>query len=293
MANRRTSKLEKWAVHALARLWEIRNVLFLAVPYFFLLSWLFLGSSSIDSRPAEIFSVPESPVWAEPDSIHWFGTTGSGVDLFQLTRLAMGTSVAVAVVCSFFGISTAMLVVALFAFDSSEHRFRPIFVFSRAGFLLPAMAVLVIFAGGSGGSLPFAMLGIIVVTGFYLAPMIANWFEEGGKGPEVLAGFGLGLSWQDMLVGRVLPKVLRRLVGMFAQLVPVIILLEMALSFMGFTGDRLGVGAMIAYGQQSIIEAPWLAVCPGILASVVVAALSLLGAMVSKVTRSGLLPRHF
>lgn len=293
MANRRTTKFEKWAVHALVRLWEIRNVLLLTVPYVFLLSWLFLGSSSMDSRPAEIFSVPESPVWAEPDSVHWFGTTGSGVDLFQLTRLAMGTSVAVAVVCSFFGIAVAMLIVSLFAFDSSEHRFRPIFVLSRAGFLLPAMAVLVIFAGGSGGSLPVAMLGIILVTSFYMAPMIAGWFDEGEKGSDVLAGFGLGLSRQDVLVGRVLPKVFRRLVGIFAQLVPVVILVEMALSFMGFTGDRLGFGAMIAYGQLSIIEAPWLAVCPGILASVVIVGLSLLGAMVAKVTSSGLMPRHF
>ncbi len=293
MANRKKSKGERWAVEALVRLWQIRGVIFLSVPYLLLLSWLFLESSSIDLRPAEIFSVPKTPVWTEPDGEHWFGTTGSGVDLFRLTRLAMGTSVAVAVVCAFFGICVAILFVSMFAFDPSEKRFRPIFVFSRAGFLLPAMVVLVVFTGGAGGSLPMAMLGIVMVSGLYLAPMIATWFEESGEGSDVLAGFGLGLTRSDMVVGRVLPKVLRRLVGMFAQLIPVIVLVEMALSFMGFTGDRLGVGAMIAYGQESIIEAPWLAVCPGILASVVIAVLSLLGWLVARVTRSGLLPRHF
>lgn len=293
MANRRRTKFEKWATDALVRTWEIRGVLFLAIPYLALLSWLFLGSSSIDSRPGEIFVVPENPVWAEPDAEHWFGTTGSGIDLFQLTRLAMGTSVAVAVVCSFFGIGFAVLIVSLFAMDPSERRFRPIFVFSRAGFLLPAMVVLVVFAGGSGGSLAAAMFGIVVVSGLYLAPMIAGWFEDASVGNDVLAGFGLGLSRPDMLVGRVLPKVLRRLVGMFAQLIPVVVLVEMSLSFLGFTGDRLGVGTMIAYGQRSIIEAPWLAVCPGILASAVVIVLSFLGWLVSRVTRSGVLPRHF
>ena len=186
-----------------------------------------------------------------------------------------------------------MLIVSMFAFDPSERRFRPIFVFSRAGFLLPAMVVLVVFTGGSGGSLPVAMFGIVMVSGLYLAPMIATWFEESSEGADVLAGFGLGLTRPDMVIGRVLPKVLRRLVGMFAQLTPVIVLVEMALSFMGFTGDRLGVGAMIAYGQDSIIEAPWLAVCPGILASAVIAVLSLLGWLVARVTGSGVLPRHF
>lgn len=293
MANRRKSKAEKWVVEALVRFWEIRGVLLLSIPYLLLLSWLFLESSSLDLRPEEVFSVPENPVWTEPDGNHWFGTTGNGVDLFQLTRLAMGTSVAVAVVCSFFGIGVAMLIISIFAFDPSERRFRPVFVFSRAGFLLPAMVVLVVFTGGAGSSLPVAMFGIVMVSGVYLAPMIANWFEECDEGPDVLAGFGLGLTRSDMVVSRVFPKVLRRLVGMFAQLIPVIVLVEMALSFMGFTGNRLGVGAMIAYGQESIIEAPWLAVCPGILASAVIAALSLLGWLVARVTRSGLLPRHF
>ncbi|MEX2580985.1 MAG: hypothetical protein WD342_18145 [Verrucomicrobiales bacterium] len=293
MANRRTSRLEKEGLRLLARVWQVRCVVLLAIPYFVLLSWLFVGSSRMDLRPAEMFSIPETPVWEAPDESHWFGTTANGADLFQLSRRAMGNSVAVAVVTSFLGICLALLLTSLFAFDADEKRFRPMFIVSRAGFLLPAMVVLVIFTGGAGGSLPVAMLGLIVVAGLHLAPVLAVWFQEGEKGPDVLAGFGLGLSRSHILAGRVVPKVLRRLVGVFAQLVPVVVLVEMALSFMGFTGDRLSCGAMVAYGRNSLLEAPWLAACPGLLATAVVMILSLLGWLVAKATGSGSLPRIF
>ena len=72
---------------------------------------------------------------------------------------------------------------------------------------------------------------------------------------------------------------------------PAAVLVEMGLSFLGFTGERLSVGLMVAHGQAYLIEAPWMAVYPGFLAVAVVLALSLLGWRVSVALRTGPLPR--
>ena len=100
-------------------------------------------------------------------------------------------------------------------------------------------------------------------------------------------------SRREIVRNRVLPGVLRRLIGVFATYVPVVVLAEMMLSFLGLAGDGLSCGAMIAYGQGFLIEAPWLSIYPGILATLVVLVLALLGARVSAALGTGVLPRLF
>jgi ABC-type dipeptide/oligopeptide/nickel transport system permease subunit len=74
-------------------------------------------------------------------------------------------------------------------------------------------------------------------------------------------------------------------------MIPWIMLGEMMLSFLGVTGNRISCGSMIAHGQHLIIEAPWMAVYPGVLASIVVMTLSFLGWRVSSLLRTGEVPR--
>lgn len=293
MTNRRNSKLIRLLLLFAARVWQMRRVLLLVIPYLVLLSWLFVGGTRMDVRPGEIYEVPGEPAWKKPDNVHWFGTTGNGADLFELSRLAMATSVSVAVVTVSLGISLALLLTMLFVFDPGEKRFELLNAVSRAGFVIPSMVILVILTGGSGGSLGIAILGLIFVIALHLCPVITEWFREGESGFEVIAGYALGLSRREIVIDRILPTVLRRLIGVFATLVPAVVLAEMALSFMGLTGDRLSCGAMIAYGQELIIEAPWMSIYPGIMASLVVMVLTLLGWRVSAALRTGILPRLF
>ncbi len=291
IGNRRSSKIIALAQEVVARVWRIRVVLMLALPYLVLLGWLFSADSDSDVRPAEVYTVPEQPVWKKPDAEHRFGTTGGGADLYRLSRVAMANSVAVSVISSGLGVSLSFLVVMLFAFSPGENRFRLLKVMARAGFLLPPMMLIVILTGGAGGSLVVAMMAMSGAIAFMLAPVVAGWFEEGEGGRDILAGYALGLTRRDIVKSRIIPIVVRRLLGVFAQLLPVVVLAEMALSFMGFTGDRISCGAMVAYGRELIIEAPWMAAYPGILATVVVGALAALGALVAGVLRTGRYPR--
>lgn len=291
--NRRQSKVFRALGRLVIRLWQMRRVLLLVVPYLLLLGWLFAAGSRMDVRPGELYGVTDEPAWESPDAEHWFGTTGNGADLFELSRLAMATSVSVAVVSVSLGIGLALLLTMLFVFDPGEKRFELLNVTGQTGFLLPSFVVLVILTGGSGGSLGVAIFGLIVVIAFHLCPVLTSWFQEGESGFDIVAAYALGLSRRGIVMNRILPKILRRLIGVFATYVPVVVLVEMALSFLGLTGDRLSCGAMIAYGQGLIIEAPWMAIYPGIMAALVVLVLSLLGWRVSSAVRTGLLPRLF
>ena len=79
--------------------------------------------------------------------------------------------------------------------------------------------------------------------------------------------------------------------GVFARMIPVLVMAEMSLSFLGFTGEHISVGVMVAYGRDLIIEAPWMALYPGMMATIVVAVLSLLGALAAGVLRTARFPR--
>lgn len=291
MANRRKSKSELWARQAIARLWEMRFVLLLACLYLLLAGWLFSGSGSMGVRPADVYTVSDEPEWKAPDADHWFGTTGTGLDLFELSRVGMATSLAVSAVAAAAGIGLAHLLVSLFMFDPSEKRFRLLLSGCRTLGGLPAMAVVILLVGGAGGNQGVLIFTLAAVVGIHLAPVIANWFQEGEEGFDVLAAYALGLSRLELVRGRVLRKVLRRYPGLFAALIPVLMLVEMTVSFLGFGGDRITCGSLIAYGQELIIEAPWMAIYPGILASAVVLVFSLLGWLVKRSVKAEQLER--
>lgn len=290
-SNRRPSRLARFVRAFLARLWQVRRVLLLALPYLLLFSWLFGEERSGDPRPAEIYRVPAEPLWSAPDRLHWFGTTAVGADVFALTRLALAHSVSVAVVAVSLGIALALLATSLFVFDPGQKRFLWLERVCRAAGTLPAMVGLVIFAGGAGGGAGIVLLGLSFAVALPLVPVLTAWFRDGEAGFETVSAYVVGLSRREIVLGRVLPTVLRRLPGTFAALVPVVALAEMGLSFLGLAGEKLSLGSMLAYGRDFIIEAPWLAIYPGTLATLVLAALALLGWRVSAALDSGEPPR--
>ncbi len=289
-ANRRQSKPARALLHLAARLRRMRRALLLAIPYLLLLGWLLSGGGKGDLRPDELYAARETPVWKAPDREHWFGTTAGGADLFELSRRAMAGSVSVAVLAVSLGIGLALLAVSLSVFDERESRFDWIDRLARALGAIPGLVALAILTGGGGGGLGLVIAGLAMVVALPLCPVLTAWFREGEAGFDILAAGVAGLSRREIVLGRVLPPVLRRLPGVFAALVPAAVLAEMALSFLGFAGGRLSVGAMVARGQDYLIEAPWMAIYPGLFATAVVLVLSLLGWRVSVALRTGPLP---
>jgi peptide/nickel transport system permease protein len=161
----------------------------------------------------------------------------------------------------------------------------------QTGVFLPAMVVVIVLAGGAGGSLIVTVLALSVLVALHLSPTVAAWFEEGEERVGTVTAYVLGLTRPEIVSNRIVPQILRRLIGVFVSLIPLIALAEMGLSFLGFTGGRLSCGDLIAKGGEVIIEAPWMAVCPGILATLIVIILTLLGWLSSRFLKTGILPR--
>ena len=291
MSNRRQSRMATGLGKVLAWFWQARFVLLIALSYLLLFGWLFSEIGGTDTRMSEVLVTPENPIWEKPDGEHWFGTTGTGADLFVLSRAAMANSAAVAVIAGALGTGLGLLLVLLFAFDPGERRFSLLQSAGRVHLLLPAGAALVIVTGGSGGGIVVMVISLAVLVALHLAPVIANWFEEGERRSDIAAAYVVGLTRPEIVSQRIVPVALRKLVGVFAGVIPPLVLSEMALSFLGFGGNRLSCGSLVAYGQGVIIEAPWMAVCPGILATAIVLLLSLLGWLASLAMRPGLVPR--
>ena len=75
-----------------------------------------------------------------------------------------------------------------------------------------------------------------------------------------------------------LPLVAKRIPGLAGQVIPRLVLIEMALSFLGFCdNDRLSCGTLVRLGRNHLVEAPWLTVWPGAFAGVTLVILSFLG----------------
>ncbi len=287
MKNRKQSKASRHSLALVARAWETRWVILLAVAYLLLFGWLFSAGSDSDIRPSEVLVTPPTPEWEAPGDQHWFGTTGTGLDLFHLTRIAMAQTVALAALASGLGLALAFLAVMLFAFDPGERRFSLMKSFGRIGTFLPGALVLLIVLFGSGGGVIAIVVTTALLVAWHVGPTLATWFEESENRPDVVSAYVLGLSRSEIVTNRIIPSTIRKLIGLFAALIPVIALMEMALSFLGVGSERLSIGGIIAYGQEVIIEAPWLAIYPGGFAAVIVMLMGGLGWLTSRSLKTG------
>ncbi|MCB1203834.1 MAG: hypothetical protein KDN18_06220 [Verrucomicrobiae bacterium] len=288
--NRRQSQMAHSFRAALVKLWKIRRVIVLAALYLVFFLWLFSGETMGNQRLPEHFELRGAPAWQAPGPGHPFGTAVNGADLYGLTRFALATGVSVAVLAVSLAIGAALLVTSLFVFEDRENRFERLERFCRACGMVPGLSLAAILLAGGGGGRLLEVLGLTAVLVIPLCPVLARWFRESEEDFDLVAARILGLSRRDVVLQRLMPGVLRRLPGVFAVWVPHALLAEMALSFLGLTGERPGVGAMIALGQDYLIEAPWMAIYPGFLAAVVVMILSFLGWRVSAALRTGPLP---
>ena len=108
-----------------------------------------------------------------------------------------------------------------------------------------------------------------------------------------MAGLALGMTGLTLCRKRTLPVVAKKCFALVSGLLPAVITVEMSLSFLGFLGDRISCGRIIAMGRENLIEASWISVYPGILASAVIALLAGLAWCVARLTKVELFPRIF
>lgn len=283
--NRRRSRAARWWAETLARLWHYRFGLSLGSAYFAVFFWLLFGQAGLETSPGRVYAGEGLPMWEAPSARHVFGTTFTGIDVLHLSRLAMATTASFAFVVTLAGLGAALVTGFLIALSGDEILFGMARRISRSAGLFPLLLVVVVIGAGSGGAGGAVMVTFSLAIFLTYAGQIATWLEERQSGGDVTAGIVVGLSRASMVSRRDLPAITMRTLAVLANVLPPVMLAEMALSFVGVMGDRISCGGLLRFGVEFLAEAPWLTVYPGVVAFGVVAVFALLGWCVSGITR--------
>jgi peptide/nickel transport system permease protein len=230
---------------------------------------------------AELFLQP--PSWS-----HWFGTDLASNDVFRACLLAAGVELAtLAVVAT--GLHTLALVAAGLFGVSTNRWWRAALpqathLWSSLPHLL-LVTLLVVLMGPGQLQLTVALLAALL-SAHVLFTLSLFWEAE--RQDFVTARLAMGLPHSRILTHDVLAWVHRRLLPYTRARLPEIVMLHLALSFLGFGIRPPGVslGRMLFDGLPFMFAAWWLWVFPAALAGVVLLCATILASRVIRSRRN-------
>jgi peptide/nickel transport system permease protein len=208
-----------------------------------------------------------------PSSAHWLGTDDLGRD--QLSRVLFGLRASLQV--GVLAVAIAMAVAVPLGLLAGFYRrwFDP--VVSRFTDTLLAFPFLVLAVGLAailGPSLANATLAIGITEIPLILRVVRGETISLREEDYVEAAVANGASDLVVLARHILPNALSALIVQATVAIPVAIIDEAILSYLGLgvQPPTPSLGVMLASAQQFITQAPWLAVLPGV--AIVLAALS-------------------
>ena len=220
-----------------------------------------------------------TPLSTDPaGAFHLLGTDRLGRDVW--TRLAHGTriSLGVGLLATLIALSVGVLVGTVAAVTGGPVRLGLLGLTDFA-LALPRVVLLLLLAAlwQPGSTLVIVVLGL---TGWMsVARLVYGEATALLARPFISAAIALGARRHRLILRHLLPNTMTSIIVAAALGVGNAITLEAGLSFLG-----LGVqppapswGGMIASGRDTIVNAPWVALAPGIALVLVVLACTLLG----------------
>ncbi|MGH4024030.1 MAG: ABC transporter permease [Pseudonocardiaceae bacterium] len=251
------------------RLAMISLVVLLAVVLLaFVGGWLW-KYSVVDITPDE----SEPPSWEHP-----FGTDATGKDQFALvlrgTQISIGISVLVAVFATVVG--------ALWGATAGFYRGAVDTVMMRIADLilvLPVIAVAAVLGHNFGGSWWLIALVISSLSWAYVARVARGVVLSLREKEFVEAARALGASNTRIIVRHLLPNALGSIIVNATLLVATAILVETALSYLGF-GVRppdTSLGLLVSQAQTAVGTRPWLFYFPGLFIILIALTINFIG----------------
>jgi peptide/nickel transport system permease protein len=213
-----------------------------------------------------------------PNGTFWFGTDDLGRDIFVRCAYGARISILVGVVATGFTIAVGVvvgLIAGYYGKIADTILSRIIDVVLSFPFLLFAISLVSIV----GASLTVTIVVIAMFSWASVARIVRGQVLSIREREYVEAARSLGASDRRIMFVDVLPNVLAPVIVYTTLLIPLAIVSEATLSFLG-----LGVqpptpswGVILTAAQQFLDQAPWLAIWPGVMIALSTLGFNLLG----------------
>ena len=222
---------------------------------------------------------PTADLLAPPSLKYWLGTDNLGRDL--LSRIIFGARISVVV-----GLGSACISVALSTllgilcgyiggtFDLLVQRFVD------AWMCIPSLILMMVLISiiGPGIWQVTVVMGLCFgITGSRITRSATMSIKEDVYLQAVRA---IGCPPSRILINHILPNIMPSLIILFSTVVPMVILVEASLSFLGFgiPPPTPSWGSMLSGSARDyMFKAPWIAIWPGLFLSIVVYGVNMFG----------------
>ena len=213
-----------------------------------------------------------------PSGVHWLGTDVLGRDL--LSRILYGSriSLAVGVCATLVSLTIGVLYGAISGYlggKTDAVMMRIVDILYALPFTVFVILLMVIF----GRNIILLFMAIGAVEWLTVARIVRGQVLSLRKQEFIEAAIALGLRKRSIILRHLVPNVLGITIIYATLTVPSVMLLEAALSFLGFgvQPPMSSLGVLIDEGAKTIEEFPWLLICPGVVFSLTLFSLNFLG----------------
>ena len=220
-------------------------------------------------------SISQAPSWADK---HWFGTDDTGRDLWVSVWSGARVSLTIGLLTTLVSLSIGVTDGATAGFiggrtDMAMMRFVDVL------YALPLLFFIIILVTVFGRNIYLVFLAIGCVEWLTMARIVRGQTLAVKKKEYVEAAHAAGVATPAILRRHIIPNVIGPVIVYVTLLVPINILVESYLSFLG-----LGVqepltswGVLISRGANTLETAPWMLIIPAILLALTMFSFNFIG----------------
>lgn len=245
------------------------------------LSFVLLLAAAALAAPlfAQSYAAQDLAYGARPPSkTHWLGTDILGRDLFSRVLYGSRISLAVGICATWVSLTIGVLYGAVSGYlggkiDAVLMRIVDIL------YALPLTVFVILLMVIFGRNIVLLFMAIGAVEWLTVARIVRGQVLSLRRQEFIEAAIALGLRKRAIILRHLVPNVLGISIIYATLTVPSVMLLEAALSFLGFgvQPPMSSLGVLIDEGSRNIEEFPWLLIFPGIFFSLTLFSLNFLG----------------
>lgn len=240
--------------------------------------WLVVSLVSLIWTPYSLLDTDGYHVWAKPSAEHWLGTDGTGADVLTWLMAGSRTNLLIVILTVALAAVFGLLLVAAMVCRASALANISVVVID-ALISIPTVLIALILAVPFGSSIAVVVVACGFGYGLNLARVVRPQALLASRSAYVECALWGGASGMRVLVTHILPNIVPMMLVQLSLSAGTAVLAESGLTYLGI-GVPAGVpswGHSLATSVKFINVFPLTVLWPGLVVTVVVVALNLLG----------------